>query len=196
VEHSAREPDAVLRRSPQASRAAGRACLGLLLALLLIAGLSACGGEESDSERISPRISPNFALMRTSPDGIPADITRFLRVPAPDMELSLARQVPLSLPGTYWLVPGAEHLCMVATTPGSPAVGTVCATVDEALRHGIANTSLDPASDERIIVGVVPDGTRAVRIQSRDSTASARVRNGSFVHRDSVPAPPDRVTLR
>lgn len=134
-------------------------------------------------------------MLRTPPDGIPTHITRFLRAPVPGLDWNLARQVPVSLPGAYWLAPGTDHLCVVATTPDSPAVGTVCATIDQALRDGVANTSLDPTG-KRLIVGVAPDGTRSARIRSRNSTASVRVRDGRFVHRDSVDAPPDKVTLR
>jgi hypothetical protein len=112
------------------------------------------------------------------------------------MSWHLARRVPLPLPDTYWLAPGVGHLCIVATSPESPAVGTVCAEVDQALRHGVTNTSLDPISGRRTIVGVVPDGTRSVLIRSGVSTAAVRVRQGSFVLRDSVSAPPDQVTLR
>ena len=170
----------------------------------MLAGLTACGGPQDDSERasagapekgMSRLLSTNFALLRTPPDGIPRDVRQILRVPVSGMKWSLARRIPVSLPGTYWLVPGAKHLCLVATTPDSPAVGTVCATANQALRHGVANTSLDPVSGKRLIVGVVPDGTRTVRIRSGASTTSARVRHGTFVLRDSVSAPPDRVTL-
>ncbi len=149
----------------------------------------------SDGE-VPQRLSTNFALLRTPPDGIPSDVRRTLKVPVPGMDWSLARRIPLSLPGTYWLAPGPEYLCIVATTPESPAVGTVCAKAEQALRHGIANTSLDPSSRTRLIVGVVPNGTRTVIVHSGTSTASVRARNGSFTLRDSVPSPPDQLTLR
>ena len=112
------------------------------------------------------------------------------------MSWRLARRIPVSLPGTYWLVPGARDLCVVATTPKSPAVGTVCASINQALHHGIANTLLDPISGKRIIVGAVPRGTRAVLVQSGSSTTSVRVHHGRFVLRDSLSSPPDKLTLR
>lgn len=61
----------------------------------------------------------------------------------PGIRWSLAQHIPASLPGTYWLVPGVADLCVVATTPGSPSVGAGCGSVKQALRHGIASTSLD-----------------------------------------------------
>lgn len=190
--------------------------LGLLLALALSGGVAACGAEQqrdqgasahpessqdtspaSPGGNVSRLLTTNFELLRTPPDGIPADVRRTLQVPVPGMSWNLARQVPVSLPGTYWLAPGAGDLCIVATSPGSLAVGTVCASAGQALRHGIANTSVDPASGRRVIVGVAPSGTRTVLVRTGASTASARVRrHGSFVLRDTASAPPDALTLR
>lgn len=178
----------------------------MLLTLALVAGLTACGAEEAPSARpaaadrgaggISHLLPTNFALLRTPPDGIPAGVMRTLNVPIPGMRWSLARQIPVNLPGKYWLAPGVSDLCIVATTPASPAVGTVCASVEEALRHSIANVALDKRSGKRLIVGVAPDGTRTVLVRSGVSTSSTRVRGGTFVIRDSVSTPPDLLTLR
>jgi hypothetical protein len=180
--------------------------LGLLLALVLSVGATACGAEQQHSQDTPPTVpdgnvsrllSTNFELLRTPPDGIPANVRRTLQVPVPGMNWNLARRVPVSLPGTYWLAPGVGDLCIVATSPGSPAVGTVCASADQALRHGIANASIDPASGRRVIVGVAPNGSRTVLVRTGASTASARVRrHGSFVLRDSASSPPDTLTLR
>jgi hypothetical protein len=191
----------------QGWRAAGRARLGLLPALILCVALAACGGQEAGNEPVtepgvapargvSPRLAANFALLRTPADGLPPAVRRILRTPVPGMNWSLARRIPVRLPGAYWLAPGANDLCIVATTPDSPAIGTVCASVEEALRHSVANVSLDTRSRERLIVGVAPDGTRTVFVRSGVSTSSARVRDGNFVLRDSVSAPPDELTLR
>lgn len=194
----------------------GRWQLGLLLALMLSASLTACGNEQSQNRQAltqTPRtsndtllqtsdgrlphvLSDSFALLRTPPDDIPPRVRKALSDPIPGMSWSLARRVPVSAASTYWLVPGVENLCVVATTPKSSTIGTVCASTGEALRNGIANTSLDPTSGRRIIVGVVPKGTRTVLIRSGSLTASARVHRGHFVLRDSVASPPDRVTLR
>jgi hypothetical protein len=65
----------------------------------------------------------------------------------------------------------------------------LCASVDQALRHGIANTSLDPNSGERTIVGVAPKGAHTVLVQSGLSTTPVSVRGGRFVLRDSIPSP-------
>lgn len=191
--------------------------LVLLLALILSVNLTACGNQHARSGgastrttrtshdaqlpaapegRISHLLSANFALLRTPPDGIPTTVRRTLRVPVPGMSWGLARRVPGSLPGTYWLAPGVEDICIVAKTPRSPSVGTVCASVNQALRHGIANTSLDPISGRRIVVGAAPKGTRAVLVRSDTLTTSVRVHHGYFVLRDSISSPPDQLILR
>lgn len=202
----------VERRSP-----CERWWLGLLLAFMLSVSSTACGIDQSrngqtptrtpqtsnDALRSTPdyRVSPhalaaNFALLRTPPDGIPSYVSRKLRGPVPGMSWNLARRVPVPTTSSYWLVPGAGGLCIVATAPESPAIGTVCASANQALRHGIANTSLDTISGKRIIVGVVPTGTHTVVVRSGASTTSVRVRHGLFVLRDSVSSPPDQLTLR
>lgn len=190
--------------------------LGLSLALMLSVSLTACGTEQSQNrqaltqafrtsndtlrrasdDRSSHVLSASFALLRTPPDGVPPRVRQALSDPVPGMSWSLARRIPVSAPSAYWLVPGIEDLCVVAATPKSPTIGTVCASINQTLRHGIANTSLDPISGRRIIVGVVPKGTRTVLIRSGNSTTSVHVVHGRFVLRDSVAGPPDVLALR
>lgn len=208
------------KREHQAERstvASGRWCSGVMLALILSVSVSACGAGREGSgqasnrtesipsnvsrgsvtdDNISPLLLSNFPLLRTPRDGLPVAIRQSLRVPFAGMKWSLARQIPTSLPGGYWLAPGVNHLCIVAASPYSRSIGTVCATVNQALRRGIANTSLDPVSRRRVIVGVAPQGTHAILLQSGAETFSVRVRHGRFVLRDAVLLPPDQLTLR
>jgi hypothetical protein len=189
--------------------------LGLVLALALFAISAGCGGQrastaspsssdrppqdipasESPSSDIFSRESADFGLLRTPPDGIPFAIRRTLKIPVHGMRWNLARQIPVSIPGAYWLVPGTRDLCIVAVSTDSPSVGTVCATIAQALLHGIANTSLDPTSGIRTIVGIARDGTRSVAMQSAKSSTSIRVRHGLFTLRDSVAEPPSDFIL-
>lgn len=191
--------------------------LGLLLILLLLASLTACAStEKSGRERASTRafgpsidilrsssidrvpraLFENFALLRSSPDGIPSRLRQTLRRGITGMAWDLAHRVPVHETSTYWLVPGAKNLCMVATAPKSPAINFACTSVSQALRRGIAYTSLNTISGRRTMVGVTPDGTHFALIQSDALTTSVRVRHGRFVLRDSVALPPDQVTLR
>ena len=113
------------------------------------------------------------------------------------MRWSLARRIPVSLPGAYWLVPGLADLCIVATAPKSPAVGAGCGSVSQALRHGIAYTSLDTDTGRRLTVGVTPKGTRTVLVRTGTSTTAVRVRrDGRFELQDSTSSPVDELILR
>ena len=183
---------------------------------MLSASLMACGAQREQSGRartrtprgshdtrppaaldgrISPLLSANFALLRTPPDGVPFTVRQALAA-VPGVSWHLARRIPVSLSSKYWLVPGVAKICIVATTPSSPSIGTVCASVSQALHHGITNTLLNPISGKRVIVGVVPAGTRTVLVRSGATTSSVHALHGRFVLRDSVAAPPDEFTLR
>ncbi len=153
-------------------------------------GPAAAGGEE-----ISPLLPTHFALLRAPAEGLPAEVERALRPPVQGMAWNLARRVPVSAPGRYWLVPGDRYLCLVDVLPGSPTIGTVCATVGQALHHGIVNTSVDPTTKRRTMVGVVPNGTRSVVVRTGGSDAPAPVRDGYFVVSDSIVKPPTEVIL-
>lgn len=197
--------------------ASGRWWLGVMLALVLSMSVSACGAVREGSgqasnriesipstasggavtdDNISPLLLSNFPLLRTPRDGLPLAIRQRLRVPFAGMKWNLARRIPTSLPGGHWLAPGVNRLCIVAVSPDSRSIGTVCGIVNQALRRGIANTSVNPVSRRRVIVGVAPQGTHAVLLQSGAETISVRVRHGRFVLRDAVLSPPDQLTLR
>jgi hypothetical protein len=177
-----------------------------LLALVSLLALAACGSRGAGSRPISstaarpsavsPRLTAKFALLREPTEGLPASIIRRYRSPIPGIDLALAEPVSVPVPGAYWLTPGRRDICMVATSPGTPVIGTVCATVAQALRHGIANTTLDRSTGRRTIVGVVPDGTSSVIVKSRGSSEVVPVRDSHFVLRDRVDEPPNVVILR
>ena len=194
-------------QSRRSKRLLVRQRLGLfLLALVSLLALATCGSKGAGGVSSSPRapqtsgiprdLTAGFALLRQPTGGLPASIRRAIGEPAPDIDWKLARRVRVPAPGTYWLAPGRREVCLVATRPNSPVIGTVCGTIAQALHHGIANTSLDLSTGRRIIVGVVPDRTRSVTVKSNGVSVSVSVAHGRFVHRDSVPLPPDRLILR
>lgn len=192
--------------------------LGLLLAIVLSVSVTACATQRARSSQTSARtrkalgddaLSPaarsgrisrlllvNFALLHARPDRIPLAARQALGGSVPGIRWNLARRIPVSQPGKYWLVPGADDICAAAKIPGSPSVDAVCASVTQALNHGIASTSLNPISGRRVIVGVVPTGIRVVLVRSGSTISSVRAFHGHFVLRDSVAAPPDELTLR
>ena len=154
-------------------------------------------GSKRPAEHISRALRVNFALTRTPPDGVPAVARVSLAtLPVRGISWNVAWRIPVSLPGRYWLVPGAEDLCILAEAAKPPSGGMTCGTIDNALHHAVAYTQLDLTAGRRVMVGVAPDGTRTVLIQSGLASTTVRVRHGVFVLRDSVAGPPDRLTLR
>jgi hypothetical protein len=108
------------------------------------------------------------------------------------------RRLPAALSaGEYWLTPGTGLVCIEALSPASSSsVGTVCATIKEALHHGVASTSLEPGSGKRTVVGVAPHGVRSVEMYCAKSHRRIRVRpDGLFTLRDSVMEGPERFVL-
>jgi hypothetical protein len=189
--------------------------LGLAFVVLLIVLVSGCGAQSpggDDGARTTAdtadkwpssgtsnasmsQVSAAFALLQAPTNGVPAPIGRIMSARFPGMRWNHAERVPTGLPDTYWLVPGIEHLCLLDIAPKVASIGTVCETNAQALHHGIANASLDRVSHTRTIVGVVPEGTRTVTIESGRFHTLVRPRHGEFVHSDSITLPPDQLTL-
>jgi hypothetical protein len=153
--------------------------------------------------RADPRQRANFALLRTPPEGLPARVGRLLDAPIVGMNWRLAQRIPVNLSGAYWLVPGDGHLCIVDHgSLGNPAAGTSCARTADALTQGVASITVTRphagvyADEARLIVGVAPDGADEVRIRTRDAVARAPVVGSTFVLRDALVAPPDKISWR
>jgi hypothetical protein len=146
--------------------ASRRICACSLVAILLIAGLGACGGSsvnqasghaqppasptkapssvsEPQSVPVVARVEPDqradFALLRTPPEGLPNAIRHVLGVPVFGSSWNLAQRIPTQASGAYWLLPGDGYMCMVSDdSMGSRSTSTVCARASQARRHGIA----------------------------------------------------------
>jgi hypothetical protein len=191
---------------------------GSVFALLLLAAVAGCGTNQATTggtgstapaaphqvsasagsgDAVPHRLAASFALLRAPADGMPARVKRALHVPFHGMLWDQSRRLPVLSPDEYWLAPGTKYVCIVALSSAPVSVGTVCATIQEALRHGIANTSLGYESGERTIVGVAPDGVRSVLMHCRKSNSNIRVRHdGIFTLRDAVMEGPERFALR
>jgi hypothetical protein len=174
-------------------------------AVLALATLSACGsatpGAASGPElartvRSAPDLSGRYALLRTTPEAIPATTRRVLRLPIAGLRWDLTQRVPAAVPGAYWLIPARRYICLVAHAPATTTVGTVCATTAQATQYGIANTTVNQRTRTRLIVGVAPDGARMAIVHTHGDVARVPVRAGIFIVRDATLAPADRVTLR
>jgi hypothetical protein len=174
-----------------------------VLALLLIAAMAGCGsnqpttGAAGTAEGVPRRLAANFASFRAPADGMPARVKRALHVPFHGMLWDQSRRLPASSGGQYWLAPGTRYVCIVALSSAPSTVGTVCATIKEALRHAIASTTLGYEAGERTIVGVAPDGVRSVLMHCKESNSDIRVaHDGIFTLQDSVMEGPERFALR
>jgi hypothetical protein len=153
--------------------------------------------------RVEARQRAAFALLRTPPEPLPAETRRLLGPPLFGMSWRLAQRIPVTLAGRYWLVPGNRHLCVVEQgSLGSPGAGSTCARTGDAIAHGIADITVKragaggpaaPSGPARLIVGVAPDGARAVIVRTRGRAARVAVADGTFVLRDALVAPPDRL---
>jgi len=141
-----------------------------------------------------------FALLREPAVGVSSHARAALRGRlVAGMNLALARRIPLSLSGSYWLVPGAGYLCVVGQTSSTAGVGTVCARDALALAHGVAFTTFgagEAGGAGRLIVGVAPDGARDVLIHTGGAVVTASAQDGVFVERDQQTDPPDYLSLR
>lgn len=150
--------------------------------------------------RVQPRQLAAFAALRSPPEGLPVAAQRLLRNPPYGMNLRLAQRIPVGPEGSFWLVPGKDHLCMVSRgVMGGRGVTTTCATTSSAIAHGITDISITlpgRAHRQRLIVGAARDGARSALVHTGGATATVPIHNGLFVLRDTTFAPPDSITVR
>lgn len=194
-----------------------RACASSLVTLLLAAAVASCGsampdhaephpGSTQPAPRVLERLSRiqrhNFALLRTPPEGLPARVRRLAPGAPAAINPALAQRIPVTVPGSYWLVPGIGQLCVVSEVPWTPGIGTVCARTQQAIKHGSGTLTFIPAKQApsglptRLLVGIAPDDTRTALVHTRGSVAAVPVVNGVFVLRDSLRGLSDSIELR
>jgi len=140
----------------------------------------------------------HFALLRGLPEPLPPSIRRVLRKPTYGMNWELAQRLPLSLRGSFWLIPGRHVLCVLHAETLHEA-SSACAPTKIALAHGVVAALLQEASAvtpvERLIVGVVPDGATEAAVHTGRITSRVAITHHLFVLRDSMKEPPEVVSL-
>lgn len=192
--------------------------LPALCLILMVWTLPACGGSGSDERRRALEVRPtngrshhspeieerewlraNFRLVRTKPEGLPPSVANIMREAGPADALARAQRIPgVSKP--IWAVLLKDRLCLVAYVTDM-IIGTSCASEKQALRHGVATTSLrdespGPAGSRSVTVGLVPDGTRRVRVRTLGTpSVTVSAARGVFILRSAVDEPPDRIEL-
>jgi hypothetical protein len=149
--------------------------------------------------QVSIGLRTSFALFRTPSEGLPRELERTLPHPARHgINWNLAQRMPTGTPSPMWAVPGRGVICLLERQMRLSA-GISCTTTDYALRHGLETILLSPSGSvrsSRLIVGLAPDGTRAVVAKTTKSKIRIPVgKNGVFVRRDSRSNPPDSFAL-
>jgi hypothetical protein len=196
------------------------ACCGATL-VALAALLGGCGGGSAGStteaesrklpdrfpgasvavvERPEPRQSENLPLLRTPPEGLPPEVTGILRQPTFGMNWELAQRIPTSARGRFWVVPGRGVLCVLGQED-TESVSSNCTKTPHAIAHGLAailvSENPSPAAGEsryrRLMVGIAPNGARAMRVYTDGSIHVARVVEGAFTLRDREEFPPQKM---
>jgi hypothetical protein len=200
--------------------------VGLVMLGLALAGISAgCGGQGNAPASSSTRANAStvsrpappplsggtgpvhsvnraqrnhFALLRGVPEPLPPSVRRILRKPTFGMNWDLAQRVPVSLRGSFWLIPGRHVLCLLHAETVHEA-SSACAPAKTAFAHGVVAASLREASAgvpaKRLIVGVVPDGTTGAVIHTGRMTSRVAIAHNLLVLRDSMEESPDAVSL-
>lgn len=140
----------------------------------------------------------NFALLRGAPEPLPPSVRRVLRKPTYGMNWDLAQRVPLSLREPFWLIPGRHVLCLLHVDTAHEA-SSACAPTKTARAHGVVTISLREARAsvpaERLIVGVVPDGTVEAVVHTGIIATRTSIAHHVFTISDSIEDPPDVVLL-
>jgi hypothetical protein len=143
-----------------------------------------------------------FALLRTRPEGLPANFGHLPTATEAAINPALAQRIPVMVPGRYWLAPGIGSLCLLSEVPGTPGVVTVCERTRQVIEQGVGTISFAPTErtpagmPTRLLVGIAPDYARTALVHTSGSVAAVPVVRGVFVLRDSRRGPSDSTELR
>lgn len=194
-----------------------------LTVALSIVGATACGGPRSSEDasvstsaslaaaspdsaslpiirQVPKRLRAEVALFRSPPEGLPIGVTLALSgVSTHGANWRLAQALP-GTPWPAWLIPGRGFVCLMQQKTSRSGIGQACAAERKVLANGIFSTTLaaNPQlqAATRVVIGVVPDRTRAVRVHTPYvPTARVTVRQGVFTLSDDTSAPPESITL-
>jgi hypothetical protein len=198
-------------------RVSWRNCVSSLVVLLVAAIPASCGsatphGAEPRSRAVQPaprmlkQLSRmqlrEFALLRTRPEGLPANFRRLPTATDAGINPALAQRIPVMVPGRYWLAPGIGSLCLLSEVPGTPGIVTVCARTRQVIEQGFGTISFAPAErtfagmPTRLLVGIAPDDAFTALVHTSGSVAVVPVVRDVFVLRDSRRGPSDFTELR
>lgn len=183
VRNSVRHGDSGTRRSTTTSSAWKR---------------KASSRTRSGSPQWKRRLVSGFSILRTKAESPPRRIVSITRKSPYKLDWRAAQR--LSLPGAadLWIVPGHRFLCILSPARDG-SVNETCVASSYALRSGVASVSITETSRltsrsvDRRIVGLLPDGSKGVRVETNGVFARPTVHGNAFRLHDSNPAPPDLI---
>lgn len=141
----------------------------------------------------------HFLLLNHSPDVIPLAVRLRLDRGRYARPWRLARNLPESHRGQFWLIPEKTQLCIIAWTP--EALGEVCSSRKRAIKNGIALVTLPahsvgPLQGARFLIGVAPMGIQIACVHDgQDSRLLPVTATGIFSLSDWKKSPPTNVTM-
>jgi hypothetical protein len=150
--------------------------------------------------RVPTLLRENFSIFRHGPGGLPADVRQTLGQSYSRGNWSLARTLQ-GAPWKAWAVPANKSLCLLSEEVKGGAVSVTCVSQRHAVTQGIFVATLPTGgpiglSPKRIVFGIVPDGTRSVRIETGLRAArTVRPEGNLFALEDMVPVPPKAAVL-
>lgn len=158
-------------------------------------------GRAAMVRRVPMRVRVAFAPFRSPPEGLPGRVTQVLRRPMGGTNWKLSQRLSTTAGPTVWAVPGRGLTCLVSQERENSEVITACTHTRRTVENGIFLVSLARLTASigrtgRFVVGMVPDGTRSVRVYTPGlPIETAAVTNGTFTLLDDATDPPGRILL-
>jgi len=141
---------------------------------------------KSAGSHVSRRLLAEFKVLRQDQEGVkgahgasasasyqplPQGVVEGMDRAQPEMEPSSAAFAG----GTYptWVVPGANHICLVLGTTGANSVpSSSCGSTSSAAHQGLVISTENEAGTP-VIVGLVPNGNSVVRVTDTGGTSKS-----------------------
>lgn len=157
------------------------------------------GGQQSKGASPSlKKLQRDFAIFRTSAEGLPPSIRRALGKPRFGLSWSRAQLLPNESSIDAWAVPGRETICLF--TRDGLAIGSTCDRSRRAGKLGLGIALLTPRMDSRRsrrnIIGIAPVTSCEIWAVRGGETVKILVNHGMFFTQDQVMAPPDQYRAR
>jgi hypothetical protein len=140
-------------------------------------------------------ILSNFSLLRSAPDKLPTSAARVIRKLPIKVGITKVQRL-WRAPFPAWLLASERLMCLTGSQVDGMA--TVCASHNHALREGIFLASISQpfgplSAAQRVVVGVVPDHVREVRVSPSLADSGTKVVANTFVASDGIQVTPEHL---